>query len=175
MNGYAAYCNNLITAPNQGIPMNNSFTILTPDAFKALAQQPPTYSYYQTAAGTLRVAIYDDYIYEVSFTNDQFPLEHLITDLSTKKYAITGTEFQIRVWQAAHAIPTSTTKTYQDIARIIDHPQAWRAVANALANNRIAYVIPCHRVVRHDGSMGGYRWGVERKKRLLDAEKDETS
>jgi O-6-methylguanine DNA methyltransferase len=151
--------------------MNSSFTILKSDTFKALTQSPSKYHYYQTAGGTLRLAIYDDCIYQASFTNDQFPLEHLITDLSTIKYALSGTEFQVKVWQAAHAIPAGSTKTYQEIARIIDHPQAWRAVANALANNRIAYAIPCHRVVRHDGSMGGYRWGVERKERLLHAEK----
>lgn len=84
---------------------------------------------------------------------------------------IAGTAFQEKVWQALLAIPPGTTATYSDIARSIGAPQAVRAVASACARNKIAVAIPCHRVVRSDGSPSGYRWGVERKKVLLSRER----
>ncbi len=83
---------------------------------------------------------------------------------------IQGTAFQRRVWQALQDIPIGTTVSYQDVARAIGKPKAVRAVAQACANNKIALAIPCHRVVRSDGSLGGYRWGIERKRRLLALE-----
>jgi AraC family transcriptional regulator of adaptative response/methylated-DNA-[protein]-cysteine methyltransferase len=83
---------------------------------------------------------------------------------------IGGTAFQQRVWQALLAIPAGTTATYSDIARAIGSPSAVRAVAGACGANAIAVAIPCHRVVRADGALSGYRWGVERKKTLLQRE-----
>jgi AraC family transcriptional regulator of adaptative response/methylated-DNA-[protein]-cysteine methyltransferase len=83
---------------------------------------------------------------------------------------VRGTAFQQRVWQALCAIPPGTTATYTDIARRIDAPKAVRAVAGACAANALAVAIPCHRVVRSDGSLSGYRWGIERKRALLDKE-----
>jgi AraC family transcriptional regulator of adaptative response/methylated-DNA-[protein]-cysteine methyltransferase len=82
-----------------------------------------------------------------------------------------ATGFQWRVWQELRRIPRGETASYQAIAAAIGRPKAVRAVANACANNRVALVIPCHRVVRNDGKIGGYRWGSERKERLLAAEK----
>lgn len=82
-----------------------------------------------------------------------------------------ATGFQWRVWQELRRIPRGETASYQAIAAAIGQPKAVRAVANACANNRVALVIPCHRVVRNDGKIGGYRWGSERKERLLAAEK----
>lgn len=84
---------------------------------------------------------------------------------------IQGTDFQKRVWQAIRAIPFGETSTYLDIARSIGAPKASRAVAQACGANHIAVVIPCHRVVRKDGHISGYRWGVERKRVLLEREK----
>ncbi len=84
---------------------------------------------------------------------------------------IRGTAFQERVWAALRQIPTGVTASYADIARAIGQPQAVRAVASACANNKIAIAIPCHRVIRTDGNVSGYRWGVERKKTLLEREK----
>jgi AraC family transcriptional regulator of adaptative response/methylated-DNA-[protein]-cysteine methyltransferase len=81
-----------------------------------------------------------------------------------------GTVFQQRVWQALRAIPSGATASYTDIAERIGAPQAVRAVAQACAANAIAVAIPCHRVVRRDGTLSGYRWGVERKRALLDRE-----
>ena len=83
---------------------------------------------------------------------------------------IRGTAFQQRVWQALRAIPAGRTVSYADIARAIGAPAATRAVAGACAANAHAVAIPCHRVVRADGGLSGYRWGVERKRALLDAE-----
>ena len=83
---------------------------------------------------------------------------------------IGGTAFQRRVWQALREIPAGSTASYTEVAARIGSPGAVRAVAGACAANELAVVIPCHRVVRSDGSLSGYRWGVERKRRLLDRE-----
>jgi AraC family transcriptional regulator, regulatory protein of adaptative response / methylated-DNA-[protein]-cysteine methyltransferase len=83
---------------------------------------------------------------------------------------IRGTVFQQRVWQALQQIPPGSTATYTDIANQIGMPGAVRAVAQACAANALAVVIPCHRVVKTDGSLSGYRWGVERKRALLERE-----
>ncbi len=83
---------------------------------------------------------------------------------------VRGTAFQLRVWQTLRAIPAGTTLTYAEIARRIGLPKAVRAVAGACAANNIAVAIPCHRVIRNDGGLSGYRWGVERKRTLLDRE-----
>ena len=76
---------------------------------------------------------------------------------------IKGTNLQIRVWEALLKIPCTELATYSDIAASIDQPSAVRAVASAVGRNNIAYVIPCHRVIRKSGAQGGYRWGVSRK------------
>jgi AraC family transcriptional regulator of adaptative response/methylated-DNA-[protein]-cysteine methyltransferase len=83
---------------------------------------------------------------------------------------VRGTAFQQRVWQALREIPVGCTVCYQDIARRIGQPKAMRAVASACAANRIAMAIPCHRVIRNDGALGGYAWGVDRKSVLIDRE-----
>jgi len=84
---------------------------------------------------------------------------------------IRGTAFQQKVWRALREIPVGKTVTYAELARKIGAPKAVRAVATACAANKIAVAIPCHRVVRSDGSLSGYAWGVERKRGLLDREK----
>jgi AraC family transcriptional regulator, regulatory protein of adaptative response / methylated-DNA-[protein]-cysteine methyltransferase len=83
---------------------------------------------------------------------------------------VRGTAFQQRVWQALREIPVGDKVTYSDIARKIGAPKSMRAVAGACAANPLAVAIPCHRVVRNDGALSGYRWGVERKRALLDRE-----
>ena len=83
---------------------------------------------------------------------------------------VRGTAFQQRVWQALRGIPAGSTVSYTEIARRIGAPKAVRAVAHACASNTIAVAIPCHRVVRNDGELSGYRWGVARKRALLDKE-----
>ena len=81
-----------------------------------------------------------------------------------------GTEFQRRVWEALRRIPVGRTVSYTDIARSIGAPKSVRAVAQACGANAIAVAIPCHRVVRNDGELSGYRWGVGRKRTLLERE-----
>ncbi len=81
-----------------------------------------------------------------------------------------GTDFQQRVWRALREIPAGATASYLDIANRIGSPKSVRAVAQACAANPIAVAIPCHRVVRTDGGLSGYRWGVERKRALLARE-----
>jgi len=83
---------------------------------------------------------------------------------------VRATAFQWQVWRALQRIPEGATRSYQEIARELGHPSAARAVARACASNRIAVLIPCHRVVRGDGALGGYRWGVARKAALLARE-----
>jgi AraC family transcriptional regulator of adaptative response/methylated-DNA-[protein]-cysteine methyltransferase len=83
---------------------------------------------------------------------------------------VRGTAFQQRVWQALREIPAGATASYAEIAARIGQPRAVRAVAQACASNALAVAIPCHRVVRTDGALSGYRWGVERKRALLDRE-----
>jgi AraC family transcriptional regulator of adaptative response/methylated-DNA-[protein]-cysteine methyltransferase len=83
---------------------------------------------------------------------------------------IRGTAFQHRVWSALRAIPPGSTVSYTGLAKKIGRPRAVRAVAGACAANKIAVAIPCHRVVRNNGDLSGYRWGVERKRALLSRE-----
>jgi len=83
---------------------------------------------------------------------------------------IQGTAFQRRVWEALQQIPVGTTTTYSELAKQIGQPKAVRAVASACAANKLAVAIPCHRVIRRDGTLGGYRWGIERKQKLLEKE-----
>jgi AraC family transcriptional regulator, regulatory protein of adaptative response / methylated-DNA-[protein]-cysteine methyltransferase len=84
---------------------------------------------------------------------------------------IRATAFQRRVWAYLQSIPFGATKSYREVAKAIGQPSAARAVARACATNPVAVAIPCHRVVRQDGGMGGYRWGMERKKTLLAMER----
>jgi AraC family transcriptional regulator of adaptative response/methylated-DNA-[protein]-cysteine methyltransferase len=84
---------------------------------------------------------------------------------------IRATAFQRRVWRALQAIPRGSTRSYVHVARTIGRPSAARAVARACASNPVAIVVPCHRVVRDDGALGGYHWGVARKRDLLERER----
>jgi AraC family transcriptional regulator of adaptative response/methylated-DNA-[protein]-cysteine methyltransferase len=84
-------------------------------------------------------------------------------DLASVPLDVQGTAFQQRVWRALRAIPRGETRSYGDVAAAVGNPKASRAVAQACAGNRVALVVPCHRVVRGDGEAGGYRWGAERK------------
>jgi len=86
------------------------------------------------------------------------------------KIDMQGNDFQRKVWNALRDIPVGSTVTYRELAKNIGVPGAARAVGKACAANSIAVVIPCHRVVRSDGGISGYRWGVENKKRLLERE-----
>lgn len=83
---------------------------------------------------------------------------------------VRGTPFQVQVWAALLEIPPGRVGTYAEVARRVGRPKASRAVASAIGANRIAWLIPCHRVIRSDGQLGGYRWGPAMKKACLDYE-----
>jgi AraC family transcriptional regulator, regulatory protein of adaptative response / methylated-DNA-[protein]-cysteine methyltransferase len=84
---------------------------------------------------------------------------------------VQGTAFQRRVWQELQKIPRGTTRTYTQVAQALGQPKAVRAVASACARNPVSIVVPCHRVIRGDGNLAGYRWGLSRKEQLLSAER----
>lgn len=102
--------------------------------------------------------------YFLTCLNGSVAVDHLPLDVK-------ATAFQRKVWLALQQIPRGQTRSYQEIARAIGQPTAARAVARACATNQIAVAIPCHRVVRGDGQLAGYRWGLERKQRLLALER----
>jgi AraC family transcriptional regulator of adaptative response/methylated-DNA-[protein]-cysteine methyltransferase len=90
---------------------------------------------------------------------------------SAERLDLRGTVFQLRVWQALRQIPRGETRTYSQLARQMGIPKSTRAVARACATNRVALLVPCHRVIGVSGSLTGYRWGVERKRKLLEVER----
>jgi AraC family transcriptional regulator, regulatory protein of adaptative response / methylated-DNA-[protein]-cysteine methyltransferase len=145
----------------------------------------------QTERGVCAILIGDDAQQLVRGLQDRFPNAKLVGDAPAYQDLIAqvvglvenpksgfglpldiqGTAFQKRVWKALQQIPPGTTATYTEIAAKIDRPKAVRAVAQACGANPLAIAIPCHRVIRNDGSLSGYRWGVERKRTLLHKEK----
>lgn len=144
----------------------------------------------KSARGVCAVMMGDDPLQLARDLQDQFPKADLVGDESGYEdlvakviglierpgvglylpLDIRGTAFQQRVWKALQQIPVGTTAGYSDIAKVIGMPKATRAVAQACGANALAVAIPCHRVIRNDGALSGYRWGVERKRALLDRE-----
>jgi AraC family transcriptional regulator of adaptative response/methylated-DNA-[protein]-cysteine methyltransferase len=136
-------------------------------------------------------ALADDRDSLVTALRQRFPAAEIITDDSgLKDWAdrivgfitspertldlpldIQGTAFQAQVWRALQKIPLGKTVSYTDIAAALGQPKAVRAVAQACAANKLALLVPCHRVIRRDGDLGGYRWGLERKRGLLARER----
>ena len=147
-----------------------------------------------TAKGICAIALGDDPETLLNDFQDKFPHARLIGDdtefealvakvvgfIEAPKLGldlpldIQGTAFQQRVWQALREIPYGTTVSYSELASRLGQPKAVRAVASACAANRLAVVIPCHRVVRNDGSLSGYRWGLARKQALIEKEAGES-
>ncbi len=89
---------------------------------------------------------------------------------SQKKIFSQGTPFQQKVWGELLKIPKGKVCTYEYIARKIGNPKAVRAVGTAIGKNNLPVIVPCHRVIRKDGTLGGYRWGIEKKRKLLESE-----
>ncbi|MBI1824200.1 MAG: methylated-DNA--[protein]-cysteine S-methyltransferase [Nitrospirae bacterium] len=100
------------------------------------------------------------------FKNRIFPSRKNI-DPSPIELTVMGTPFQIKVWKELLRIPYGSQTSYQEIAKRVGFPRAARAVGNAIGQNRISYLIPCHRVIRKSGDPGKYRWGEDQKKKLL--------
>jgi AraC family transcriptional regulator of adaptative response/methylated-DNA-[protein]-cysteine methyltransferase len=111
---------------------------------------------------------------QVYLSSAKSPMRASSEQLAAPQVDLRGTEFQLRVWQALRQIPRGQTRSYSQLARDLGQPNATRAVARACAMNRVALVVPCHRVVGASGALTGYRWGVERKRKLLEAEKQGT-
>ena len=126
-------------------------------SFEDMAQRWPNARYIEDSAATSQYAAR---IFDPSRWRQDEPL----------RIFLIGSDFQIRVWQALLAVPPGETVSYTEIARRIGAPTSVRAVAQACAANPLAVAIPCHRVVRTDGGLSGYRWGVERKQALLRRE-----
>ena len=104
-------------------------------------------------------------------------LEELLhtSPLRIECFNLAATPFQRQVWTQLLTIPTGAVRTYRELAQSIHRPKAVRAVANAIGANPIAWLIPCHRVIRSDGGLGGYRWGLERKRAMLAWEQQKRS
>ncbi len=130
------------------------------------------YTQYETAAGTLLLMATQDGIFKATFMDDAtvLPTCKLVDKIAMDRLILVGTDFQIRVWQAALQIPAGSTASYSSLAQTIDRPTAYRAVARALGQNPIAYLVPCHRIIGKKGTMTGYAWGIEKKRALLSAE-----
>ncbi len=143
----------------------------------------------QSAGGVCSILIGEDAMRLEKDLRHRFPKANLIYEQGHKElmtqvanliekpgagldlpFDVRGTAFQQLVWNALQRIPPGSTATYTDIARQIGMPRAVRAVARACGANALAVAIPCHRVIRNDGSLSGYRWGVERKRALLARE-----
>jgi AraC family transcriptional regulator of adaptative response/methylated-DNA-[protein]-cysteine methyltransferase len=144
-----------------------------------------------TERGICMTALADDRESLVGALRQRFPAAELVAeDAALKGWAdrivrfitapdrnldlpldIQGTAFQARVWRALQKIPLGKTASYSEIAATLGQPKAVRAVAQACAANKLAVLVPCHRVIRSDGDLGGYRWGLERKRALLAAER----
>ena len=145
-----------------------------------------------TARGVCLTALGDDRERLAAMVRERFPAALLVAeDAALKDWAeqivrfitdpgqtpdlpldIRGTAFQTRVWRALQRIPLGRTATYTEIARALGQPKAVRAVAQACAANNLALLVPCHRVIREDGDLAGYRWGLERKRALLERERE---
>ena len=125
--------------------------------------------------GITHLSFFDDDVAE-SFEalRSDWPKAQLVRDdsvgIDTHRLHVKGTPFQIRVWRALLGIPEGSISNYGKIAAALGMPGASRAVGSAVGANRISLLIPCHRVIRADGGLGGYRWGTERKRKMLAAE-----
>lgn len=127
-------------------------------------------SFHQSPFGPCAIGVNDEGIYELCFLDEvaeKLLPTHPLFEGADIPFSLKGTPFQIKVWEALLQIPRGETRTYADIARAVGSPKAVRAVGSACGKNKIAFLIPCHRVVASDGKLGGYRWGLERKKAML--------
>ncbi|HOK36167.1 MAG TPA: methylated-DNA--[protein]-cysteine S-methyltransferase [Paludibacteraceae bacterium] len=126
-------------------------------------EREKTLQYFEQLTEKMNLKRYDEKAKEL--------IDQIFIERKTFPLVLKGTAFQLSVWKALQTIPFGETTTYKVIAEAIGRPNAIRAVGNAVGANSIAFLIPCHRVIRSDGQLGGYRWGVERKQKMLEWEK----
>lgn len=148
----------LVAATSQGI----AAVLLGDDKSALIDDVQQRYPQAQLATGGPLLHRWSDTVLEI--------LSHPTLQHVVPLDAVGGTDFQRKVWKTLRAIPAGQTRTYTDLAKAIGKPQAVRAVASACAANPLAVLVPCHRVLRADGGLGGYRWGIERKQQLLQLE-----
>ncbi len=149
-----------------------NISVFTAQEFERHLQRNKVFSYYyQTAAGILHVFATTLGVHRAVFI-DNTALEETIpfATAAITQVVLVGTQFQIQVWHKTLAIPVGKTITYQELAHAVGRPNAWRAVANALGDNQIPSFIPCHRIMRKNGALGGYTGGIEKKIQLLRSE-----
>lgn len=141
---------------------------------------------FKSRIGWIKIKTTNGCIHSLKFVNKQVSQIHnqeLLEDVNdflsgessilTSKFHLSGTAFQKKVWKAICKIPCGQTKTYGEIAKAIGHPTAYRAVANACGQNKIALYVPCHRVTAKN-DLGGYKWGINKKKWLQKFERSAT-
>lgn len=143
--------------------------VLTKNEFRSHLQSVKSINqYFLTAAGIILVSSTILGIYDVQFVDGyEGPLEK---QLDADNIILVGTDFQLKVWKATMDVPAGKIVSYHDLARVIGHKNSYRAVANALGANKLAYFIPCHRVIRENGDIGGYAYGTDKKMALLHSE-----
>lgn len=143
--------------------------VLTKAEFRSHLQNNESIeSYYATAAGEILVRSTDLGIYDVEFVDEYKGA--LAKQIDADNIILVGTDFQLKVWKATMDIPSGEILSYHDLAHAIGHDKSYRAVANALGANKLAYFIPCHRVIRKSGDIGGYAYGADKKAALLRSE-----
>ncbi|MGE0009982.1 MAG: methylated-DNA--[protein]-cysteine S-methyltransferase [Candidatus Babeliales bacterium] len=153
---------------------NKKVQLFTSQEFKKYIKNKQIYKQVvSTPAGLLEVQATKDGVFQAAFV-DQTTL-HIEAMLKCDTVLLVGTPFQQHVWQEALAISAGTTLSYHDLAHKIGKPSAFRAVANALGANNISYIVPCHRIKRKNGDLGGYAWGLDRKQALLAYEAVKTT
>lgn len=141
--------------------------VLTPEQFVSYIKTKQIYQKtVKTPAGILLIEGTEDGIFQASFVEHDIKESGSAIKLDT--VLLVGTPFQLRVWQESLKISPGTSISYHDLAHAVAKPSAFRAVANALGANKIAYFVPCHRIKRKNGDLGGYAWGIERKQTLLE-------
>lgn len=128
-------------------------------------------TFHESPFGPCAIGVNDEGICELSFldesTEEKLLPTHPLFEGTDVPFSLKGTPFQIKVWKALLEIPRGQTRSYADIARAVGSPRAVRAVGTACGKNKIAFLVPCHRVVASNGKLGGYRWGLERKQMML--------
>lgn len=175
--------------------MNNSI-IITPLNKKEIKDIPISYFFYETEYGQCVVASTDKGVCYVGFGEKEPMLYSLKKHYPNARFEeqtaelhnmalrfihnkevkelplhISGTDFQMNVWKALLRIPLGKLSSYRAVAQAVNNPKAVRAVGSAVGDNPVSYIIPCHRVIRSDGGLGGYFWGLERKKQMLEKER----
>lgn len=179
------------------ITRNLKLNVLSPEEYKKMQSFSITYGCMETKFGNCLLGLHDDRICFLTFYDSEYDMKALsklhssfpkaiftennakmaeyvnkIFDNNKKELnlLLIGTEFQVNVWKELMEIEEGSTTSYEDLAQKCGNVKAVRAVANTVANNKISYIIPCHRIIRKSGEIGNYGGGIERKRKMLKYE-----